>query len=71
MMDAMETKMKVYCVWAWDQYYPVGSDGNLKGIYYTMEAAKRRLDEITGYDYTDITTEFVGGAEDDAEEDMG
>lgn len=66
--------MKVYCVWAWDQYYPEGGERNLKGMYTTQEDAEKRLEYIKqhcSYDYHKMTTEFVGEAEDDYEDGMG
>lgn len=58
--------MKVYCVWAWDNYYPYGENGNLKGVYSTFEAAQKRENYIRyhcSFDHVSITTENVSHLE--------
>jgi len=62
--------MIVYCVWAWDQYYPEGCDRNLKGIYASREAALKLLKQVEehcSYDYARITTDYVIGPEEEKE----
>ena len=56
--------MKVYCVWAYDGYYPTGPD-DLKGVFFTREQAEKYLAEIVAgdytYDYMHVETEEVRG----------
>lgn len=63
--------MKVYCVWAWDQYYPAGKNGNLKGMYTNRDEAEKRVAQLdTGtYDYVEMTCEYVE-VDDEAKEEM-
>lgn len=54
--------MTVYCVWAWDQYYPEGGNGNLIGIYTNRDDAVKAVnDEIAMRvcDYVTMTEEVV------------
>lgn len=54
--------MKVYCVWAWDQYYPDGANGNLKGIYADADQAEVRASFVRqnySYDRVSVTNEIV------------
>jgi hypothetical protein len=60
--------MRVYCVWAWDQYYPNGCNGNLKGMYTDKAAAEARvafIENAGGYDFVDYTEEYVDNGEED------
>lgn len=60
--------MKVYCVWAWDRYYPDGGNGNLKGMYADEAAAKARvafLENAGWHEFVDYTTEIVDNCEED------
>jgi hypothetical protein len=64
-METKEHTMKyVYCVWAWDQYYPEAAGGNLMGIYTNEEDAFERLKDVKdhgGYDFVRMTTECLKG----------
>ena len=53
---------EVYCVWAWDNYYPSSGSGNLKGIYINEEMAKAKELELNlegWYDKVKITSEPI------------
>lgn len=53
--------MKVYIVWAGDNYYPTGP-GDLKLIttdFETAESELEKLKEENKFDWYDITTKFV------------
>ena len=55
--------MKVYCVWAYEQYYPTGP-GDLQGVYASHEEAYERADYYQkhySYDYVKVTEEEVVG----------
>lgn len=53
--------MTVYCVWAYDNYYPTGPN-DLKGVYLTEEAAEIKAKTILAdrrYDHVKVTTEVA------------
>lgn len=54
--------MKIYLVWAYDQYYPMGPN-DLKGVFANEMAAdllEQELLDSKGYDFVKVTTETVG-----------
>ena len=52
---------QVYCVWAYDNYYPTGP-GDLKGVYTSHKEADKWFayyQKRRRYDYVEITIEDV------------
>jgi hypothetical protein len=52
----------VYCVWAWETYYPKSGNGNLKGVYTSQKAAEDielGLLRSKSYDHVEVTVEYV------------
>ena len=53
--------MTVYCVWAYDNYYPTGPN-DLKGVYLTEEAAEVKANALIAgrhFDIVEVTKEVT------------
>lgn len=53
--------MTVYCVWAYDNYYPTGPN-DLNGVYLTEEAAEVKANALIAgrlFDIVEVTIEVA------------
>ena len=61
--------MKIYCICAWDQYYPEGGSRNIKAAFLNYENALEAFEKFNkdNYDYCKLEILFCEDCENENE----